>query len=118
VRNEFRSLADSSTFALAAGDDSDSSLYTQVGKQVELSRLLELMITRSSNLATNNIIDRVGAARVQASMRAIGADSVRVLRGVEDGPAFRAGINNTTTARGMGAVMASIAGGNAASAQS
>jgi beta-lactamase class A len=118
VRNEFRSLADSSPFSLSAGDDSDSSLYTQIGREVEISRLLELMITRSSNLATNNIIDRVGAARVQASMRALGADSVIVLRGVEDGPAFRAGMNNTATARGLGVVMRAIAEGTAASAQS
>ncbi len=118
VRNEFRSLADSSTYQLSLADDSDSSLYQQVGKPVELEDLVELMITRSSNLATNNIIGMVGAARVQATMRDLGADSVRVLRGVEDGPAYRAGMNNTTTARGLGVVMAAIAGGNAASAQS
>jgi beta-lactamase class A len=118
VRNEFRSLADSSTYSLSATDDSDSSLYTQVGKPVEVSRLLELMITRSSNLATNNIIERVGAARIQATLRAIGADSVTVLRGVEDGAAFRAGMNNTATARGLGVVMGSIAEASAASAQS
>jgi beta-lactamase class A len=118
VHNEFRSLADSSTYQLSASDDSDSSLYAQVGRPVALQDLLELMITKSSNLATNNLIEKVGAARVQATLHDLGADSVRVLRGVEDTPAFRAGMNNTTTARGLGQVMASIAEGNAASAQS
>jgi beta-lactamase class A len=60
----------------------------------------------------------VGAARVQATLHELGADSVRVLRGVEDNVAYRAGLNNTTTARGLGIVMQAIAGANAASAQS
>jgi beta-lactamase class A len=118
VRTTFRSIADTSTYQLSAADDSDSSLYDEVGKSVSLQDLLDLMITRSSNLATNILIDLVGAPRVQATLRELGADSMRVLRGVEDGPAFRAGMNNTTTARGLGVVMASIAGANAASAQS
>ena len=118
ITNEFRSLADSSAYSLSPGDDSDSSLYRRVGQEMSIADLLELMITRSSNLATNLLIDRVGAARVQATMHELGADSVRVLRGVEDNAAFRAGMNNTTTARGLGIVMAAIANGTAASAQS
>ncbi len=116
VTDSFRSLADSSVYRLSAADDSDSSLYRRVGDAVRVFELVELMITVSSNLATNNLIARVGAGRVQATMALLGADSVRVLRGVEDGPAFRAGMNNTTTARGLGNLMAQIADGLAASA--
>ena len=118
ITNEFRSLADSSPYTLSASDDSDSSLYRRVGQELSVADLLELMITRSSNLATNILIDRVGASRVQATLHELGADSVRVLRGVEDNAAFRAGMNNTTTARGLGIVMTAIANGRAASAQS
>lgn len=118
VRNEFRSLADSSVFQLAVSDDSEHELYEKVGQEVELSELLELMITRSSNLATNILIDRVGAARIRSTLQLLGADSMRVLRGVEDGAAFRAGMNNTTTARGLAIVMGTIASADAASAQS
>lgn len=118
VVNSFRSLADSSTFTLNLADDSDSSLYQQVGKQVRFRDMVELMITVSSNLATNNVMNRVGAVRVRAGLHELGADSMIVLRGVEDGPAFRAGLNNTTTARGLGIVMAAIADGRAASAAS
>src|SRR5439155_229670 len=77
--------------------------------------LLELMITRSSNLATNILIERVGASRAQASARALGAWSIQVLRGVEDGAAYRAGLNNTTTARDLGVLLGAIATGRAAS---
>src|SRR6184192_4976375 len=76
------------------------------------------MITRSSNLATNLLIERVGAARAQASARGLGAWSIQVLRGVEDGKAYRAGLNNTTTARDLGALLAAIAQHRAASPSS
>jgi len=118
VANQFRSLADSSSYALDRADDSDSSLYQQVGQSVSVRNLLELMITVSSNLATNNLIERVGAARVNATLRGLGIDSVNVLRGVGDGAAFRAGMNNTLTARGLAQVMAAIVDGRAAGAAS
>jgi beta-lactamase class A len=73
------------------------------------------MITRSSNLATNLLIERVGATRAQASARALGAWSIQVLRGVEDGAAYRAGLNNSTTARDLGVLLVAIAQGRAAS---
>jgi beta-lactamase class A len=56
------------------------------------------MIARSSNLATNNVIELIGAKQVMALMQQIGANDIRVLRGVEDQKAFDAGMNNTTTA--------------------
>ncbi len=96
-------------------DDSDSTLYTLVGRNRSVRELLELMITRSSNLATNILIERVGATRAQASARSLGAWSIQVLRGVEDGAAYRAGLNNTTTARDLGVLLAAIAAGRAAS---
>lgn len=116
VTNAFRSLADSSPFTLDPADDSDRSLYDRVGGEAPVDELVRLMITRSSNLATNILMERVRADRVQATLHALAADSLVVLRGVEDGAAFRAGVNNTATARALGAVMAAIANGEAASA--
>lgn len=118
VTNSFRSIADSSTFALVKTDDSDTTLYRNIGQRVTINDLVELMITVSSNLATNLLVDRVTVPRIQATMHALGADSVQVLRGVEDGPAFRAGRNNTATARGLGILLAAIANAEAASAVS
>ena len=118
VVNRFRSIADTSSYALDRADDSDSSLYRHVGDRIGVRDLVDLMITVSSNLATNILIDRVGAPNVMRTLHELGADSVTVLRGVEDGPAFRAGLNNTTTARGLGAVFSSIVDGRAATAAS
>lgn len=118
VVNSFRSIADSSTFSLSMAGDSDSSLYRRVGQQVELRDLVDLMIRVSSNLATNILLTTVPPADVQAALRTLSADSMIVLRGVEDGPAFRAGLINTTTARGLGVLMTAIINGEAASARS
>ncbi len=118
VRNEFRSIVDSSPYSLDKADDSDSTLYQMEGRRVPIQRLIELMETVSSNLATNILIDRVGAPRANATAHALGADSILVLRGVEDGKAYRAGRNNTTTARDLGMLLAALAQGRAASAAS
>ncbi|HJQ66458.1 MAG TPA: serine hydrolase [Gemmatimonadales bacterium] len=118
VRNEFRSIVDSSPYSLDKADDSDSTLYGMEGRRVPMQRLIELMETVSSNLATNILIDRVGAPRANATAHALGADSILVLRGVEDGKAYRAGRNNTTTARDLGMLLAALAQGRAASAES
>ena len=116
VHATFPSLLDGSPFDVDKADDSDSTLYLRAGGKASLRELLELMITRSSNLATDILIERIGAARAQASARALGAWSILVLRGVEDGKAYRAGLNNTTTARDLGVLLAAIAHHRAASA--
>ena len=115
VHVSFPSLVDGSSFAVDKADDSDSTLYLRAGGKASIRELLELMITRSSNLATNLLIELVGASRAQASARALGAWSIQVLRGVEDGTAYRAGLNNTTTARDLGVLLAAIALHRAAS---
>jgi beta-lactamase class A len=115
VTNTFKSIMDTSTYQLDKADDSDSTLYARVGGRASIRELVELMETVSSNLATNILITRIGAPRANATAHRLGADSILVLRGVEDGKAYRAGRNNTTTARDLGVLMAAIARGRAAS---
>ncbi len=115
LENQFRSIVDGSPYALDMADDSDSSLYARVGQSVTVAELIDLMITRSSNLATNVLIELADPARTTAAMRSLGAAHIRVLRGVEDGPAYRAGLINTVTARDLAIVLAAIARDRAAS---
>lgn len=115
LRNHFASIIDGSPYTLSAGDDSDSVLYRQVGGDVPVRELVERMITRSSNLATNAVIELVGAPAANATAHALGATTMRVLRGVEDGKAYQAGLNNSTSARDLGALLEAIATGRAAS---
>jgi len=113
--NQFGSIVDGSAYALDAGDDSDSTLYAKVGTRVSMRELLERMIERSSNLATNTLIAIVGAANANATAHSLGATRIHVRRGVEDGKAFQAGLNNTTTASDLAALRLAIERGRAAS---
>jgi beta-lactamase class A len=115
VRTTFSSIVDGSPYTLNPGEDSETDLYLQEGKTVRYRELIEIMITVSSNLATNILIEEADAERVTASMRALGADSILVLRGVEDGPAFRAGLSNTTTARDLGVILSAVGKGEVVS---
>lgn len=109
VRNSFRSIADGSEYRLYPEDDSETALYDEVGRGVAMRELARRMIVRSSNLATNLLIERVTVDSIQATLARLGAGDMRVLRGVEDGPAFRLGMNNTTTANGFARVLEAIA---------
>jgi len=115
VKNEFKSIADGSVFSVSPTDDSEQTLYKKIGGTETVRELLRLMITESSNLATNIIIERVTAARVMDLMHSSGARDMKVLRGVEDGKAFERGLNNTTTARDLLILLRAIAEGSAVS---
>ncbi|MBK8248656.1 MAG: serine hydrolase [Gemmatimonadetes bacterium] len=114
LENRFASVVDGSPFTLDPGDDSDSTLYARVGQDVPLRELAERMITRSSNLATNALIGVLGADRAQATVRSLGANTMVVARGVEDGKAFDAGIINRTSARDLGILLEAIVSDRAA----
>ena len=110
VKNEFRSIVDGSAYSLGLADDSDDSIYQRIGQKMSIRDLVYQMITVSSNLATNILIELVGADNVMKTMQEIGANNIQVLRGVEDGKAFELGLNNTTDAYDMLLVMKAIAG--------
>ena len=116
IKNEFHSIVDGSVFSLNAKDDSETDLYHADGQTRTLSELCELMITVSSNFATDLVIEKLGPANVQATVQAMKADGVKVLRGVEDQKAYDKGLNNTTTARGLLALMDAIGKGKAVDA--
>jgi beta-lactamase class A len=109
VTRTFRSIVDGSYFDLPGESDSDTTFYGRVGESVPIREVIDRMITWSSNLATNILIEVVDAERVTATLREVGADSMEVLRGVEDLRAFEAGLSNTTTARDLGTVMVAVA---------
>ena len=117
IVNQFASIVDGSAYSLDSTSDSDTTLYHRVGGRVPVDTLLRLMITRSSNLATNTLIALVGAGEVNRTMRSLGAQRIEVLRGVEDGKAFDKGLINTTTARDLATILRAIEEGRAGSAE-
>lgn len=111
VKNEFKSIVDSSLYILNPANDSQQELYKHTGSKLPLSELVYQMIIVSSNLATNLIIEIVGAKNVTASMRGLGAKDIQVLRGVEDQKAFDRGLSNTVTAYDLMLVYKAMAEG-------
>lgn len=118
LENRFRSIVDQSPYSLNASDDSDSTVYTLVGTDVTLRDLAVRMITHSSNLATNALIEQLDAERITALTREFGATQMMVRRGVEDTKAFNAGLNNTTTANDLVALFVALQNGKVANAAS
>jgi len=115
VVNRFSSIVDSSSYAQDPGADSDSSMYKLVGDSVTVRDLIQHMITRSSNLATNTLIALANPDSVNAMMRSLGANRMIVLRGVEDEKAFEKGLNNRATARDLAILLRDLETGKAAS---
>jgi beta-lactamase class A len=115
VRNEFRSIYDGSPFSLRKEDDSDPEIYDLVGQDRAIRDLVERMITVSSNVAANILVDLVQAKNVTATLRRLGIRRMAVLRGVEDNAAYQRGLNNKTNAFELMRVLEAIATGRAGS---
>ena len=118
IRNEFHSLVDGSPFALDPQDDTETELYRAVGETRTLAQLSELMITVSSNLATNLLMDKLGVDNIRGGVHGLGADGMNVRRDLEDGKAFEQGLNNTTTASALLRLLEAIARGEAVDPES
>lgn len=113
IKNEFTSIVDSSTFSLPLNPDGDDPYELMVGDKATIYELTHAMITYSSNLSTNLMIELAGAEATTQTMRSLGAQNIDVLRGVEDLKAFERGLSNRTTARDLGIILEAIANGEA-----
>jgi len=95
IINEFPSLVNQEPFQVTKEDDSEFELYDLIGKQTSIRDLIERMITKSSNLATNILVELIKSKGV---MEYANREGFVVKRGVEDSAAYRQGLNNTVTA--------------------
>ncbi len=106
IKNSFRSKFDNSLFELSPDIDSDPDLYNIIGSEIYALELIERMITRSSNLATNNLIELIEKkSTFENLLKEIGVSNTQIIRGVEDQKAFDAGIANFTTAADIAKVL-------------
>jgi beta-lactamase class A len=115
IINTFTSIADGSKYSLDVADDSEKTLYSRIGEEETIHELTRLMIVQSSNLATNILIEKIGAKNVNDFIQELGIQGVIVRRGVEDNAAFRLGMNNSATASGLTQTMKHIAEGGVVS---
>mgnify|MGYP001267192517 CR=1 FL=1 len=101
IKNSFCSIVDSSEYSMNITDDSDGDLYKLIGNKTTIYDLVFKMITESSNLATNLLIDLIKPSNIMTTLKNYGINGVNVLRGVEDQLAYEQGLNNTVTALGL-----------------
>ena len=101
VRNRFRSAYDGSAFRVLSERDADSEVQAAVGKTMRVGELSRHMIVRSSNLATNLLLDFLGLEHLQRTLDQFQIGGIDLRRGVEDELAFEHGINNRVTADGL-----------------
>ncbi len=110
LTNEFNSIVDGSPYSLDLSKKSNEFVGEQeLGAKVAIRDLVYHMITISSNLAANLLIEKVGAKQITASMRELGAEHIQVLRGVEDLKAYDLGLHNATDALDLLILLEAIA---------
>jgi beta-lactamase class A len=110
VRNRFFSAADGSIFHVTPDRDATPELYLSIGRTARISSLAHAMISGSSNLATNLLLDFVGVEYARKVLRDAPVHSVELRRGVEDHVAHEQGINNEATANGLVTLLSAIRG--------
>lgn len=101
VRNRFHSLVRGEIFRVAANRDGDGEVHRRIGRSLRVRELARAMITRSSNLATNLLLDFAGLDAVRRVLAEAEIAGVKIERGVEDTAAFEEGICNEVTADGL-----------------
>jgi len=115
IYNSFTSIADGSKFSLDEADDSELSLYQRIGESETILELTRLMIVRSSNLASNLLMDKVTTARVDAIVKEYGLENMSIIRELEDKKALSLNMNNAACARSSTQMMRMIAEGKVVS---
>lgn len=108
VRNRFHSIVDDEPFMLETTGSSDV-VASHVGRSMSIRELAHHMISTSSNLATNLLVELVGVDRIMETLQEFGVQGVRVLRGVQDERAFEEGRNNEVTADGLMSLLRLVA---------
>jgi beta-lactamase class A len=101
VRNRFLSAIDRRPFRLHADTDGYPQLYKSIGRTAKIAELADSMITSSSNLATNLLLDFITVEYAREVLRQANVQGVNLKRGVSDETAHDAGLNNETTAQGL-----------------
>ena len=108
VRNRFFSAAGGTVFHVAADRDATPELYQSIGRTAKISVLARAMISGSSNLATNLLLDFLSVECARTALRDARVEGVELRRGVEDHAAHEQGINNQATADGLLSLLSAI----------
>lgn len=112
VHNDFAS-AGSGRFGVNPDEDEAPATWDAMGTPVPLTWLATEMITRSSNLATDLVLEQVGvpaahAALTEATLPTSSSPASKIERGIDDMPARAAGISNLMSPAGLAGVLLAV----------
>jgi beta-lactamase class A len=112
VHNDFASAA-GGRFGVNPDEDEAPATWTKLGTEVPLSWLATEMITRSSNLATDLVLEQVGVAAAHAALSESAlpgspSPASKIQRGIDDVAAQRAGISNLMSPAGLAGVLVAV----------
>ena len=113
VRNRFTSVVSGEPFTVHLDGAQEEVVAKHAGRTMSVRDLAYEMITRSSNFATNLLVDVVGVPTIKRSLEELRVEGVVLVRGVLDQAAHDAGINNEVTANGVLKLLRLIAEGRA-----
>lgn len=112
VRAEFTSGApEAGIYKVHEDYDNDEKPWRRLGSTAPLRWLIRRMIVKSSNLATNLVIERVrevDSDAIGAAWADAGATASVTPRGIEDYAARDAGLDNIVTAHDLAALMTAV----------
>ncbi|GIJ12414.1 serine hydrolase [Micromonospora andamanensis] len=112
VVNRFTSARpDAPPYSCRRAYDNDAAVWDRLDGRASLRWLAERMIVRSSNLATNLVIEHVGLPAVAQVWHRVDARHSITGRGIEDFAAREAQITNLVTAADLAALLGAVATG-------
>lgn len=117
VRSTFYSVVNGKPYRLIRMRETARGIRRFVGKKMAIRDLVEAMITVSSNIATNMLIELLGPSNVTKTMRDLGAGSFLLVSGLEDTRAELRGLKNRLTAEDLAVILEAIAKGQAVDAE-
>jgi beta-lactamase class A len=117
VHNDFASAA-GGRFGVNRDADDALGTWERFGQQVTLGWLATDMITVSSNLATNLVLELAGVDASNAVLAEFGSGQSAVRRGIDDTRARAADISNEMSPADLAAVLVAVGNDKAASADS
>ncbi len=115
VHDDFASVV-GGRFVMDRGYDNDEEPWQRLGGWASLRWLCRRMIVRSSNLATDLVLEQVGHPAVAAALATCGTTGTALRRPICDDAAAAAGLTNPVTANDLAAVLGALVTERAASA--
>lgn len=116
VHNDFASAAEG-RFGVNPAEDEAPATWTKLGEQVPLGWLATEMITKSSNLATDLVLELTGVDAANAVLAEYGSGASVIRRGIDDVGAQAARISNLMSPADLAAVLVAVGNDKGASGE-